>query len=183
MLNKELFKKEIIKAYEFTGQRIPNVEINKRMYEECIYLTNEEFIEGMRNLINTYEKVTLPNILKSLPKYKRYDEKGNMINTPKSIKEYCHKYLWKNYISDIILALLMTVKDKKMKDILEQDLNRILTRRDTTGINEFDAPPIYLKYINEKEYNKWNENWKKNRREIEQKLEYFFEIKNIYIED
>lgn len=101
MLNKELFKKEITEAYEFEGQKMPEVKIIKRMYEECIYLTDDVFIETMRNLINTYDKVSLPNILKSLPQYKRTDP-------PRNIEEYCKEYLPKSYNKDKMIQFLET---------------------------------------------------------------------------
>lgn len=111
-------------------------------------------------------------------------KKGNIINTPKSIEEYCYKYLWKNYITDIIKNLLETEKSEDGKDILYEKLDRIWINRGTiSGKNEFDAPPAYLKYKNEEEYNKWNKDYKENRRKLEQSLIYFFGIKIIGRED
>ena len=101
MLNKKIFKKIIQEVYEFEQQDIPNARNIEIMYEECKYLTDEEFIEGMRNLINTYEKVSLPNILKSLPQYVTVKD-GKEIDPPKKIKDYCEKYLTESYLMDVM---------------------------------------------------------------------------------
>ena len=122
MLNKELFKKEIKETYEFLGQTIPKVNIVKKMYEECIYLTDEEFKKAMKNLIGTYEKVTLPNILKSLPKYTTVKD-GKKIDPPRNIEEYCEKYLWESYKKDKYEEYLKTLvppERKILKEIQEK---------------------------------------------------------------
>lgn len=116
MLNKELFKKTIIKTYKFVGQNIPDVEIVKGMYEECIYLTDEEFKEGMRNLIGSYEKVSLPNILKSLPKYTTVKD-GKKIDPPKKIEDYCKEYLKESYEKDKHREYLETLTPEERKTL------------------------------------------------------------------
>lgn len=130
MLNKKLFKKIMQEVCEFEGQDIPNAKKIGIMYEECKYLTDEEFREGMRNLINTYKEVNLPNILKSLPQYVTV-KNGKEIDPPKKIEDYCKKYLKESYLVDVMGECCETLTPEGVLEYLES-----LTPEDIKKIRE-----------------------------------------------
>lgn len=182
MLNKNLFKEEIKRAYKFKGQEIPEQWILKIMYEDCIYLPDEVFLETMENLRMSYEKVTLPNILKSLPKYGEYDENGKRVNPPKKIRDYCKDHHKESYMKDKLtqyynsefnenqLKILKAVKDimirngKTMYDFKEQEIRNLVN----TYENKLDIFKVALEEVKDREkYSK-----RLNKKEIQQCFEY-----------
>lgn len=117
MLNKELFKMEITDAYEMFEQKMPNTKVIKRMYEECIYLTDEEFKAGIKKMINNCSSVSIANIFHNLPKYTTMDKNGKRVIPPGTIDEYCEMYLKESYKKDKYREYIATLTPEEIKTL------------------------------------------------------------------
>lgn len=129
MLDKQLFKEQLVKAY-----LVMNIDYDKQKksfpywYEECKYLDAESFEQGIKNLYNNCNIVSLPNILHNLPKYNPYEMNDRIkILPPKNIEEYCKKYISRIYYKDKLKEYLSGKFDNQELIILNS-LSEVLKR-------------------------------------------------------
>ena len=102
-----------------TEEGMPGIKVIEIMYRECRYLTDEEFKMGVATMLDNYTKVNLPNLFRSLPNYKLY-ENGKRIDPPRNIEEYCKKYLYKSYAEDKLKEFLKELPRMDMYTLFQE---------------------------------------------------------------
>lgn len=95
------------------------------IYGDCRFLTDDVFKRTIKILINNCDTFSLPNILRSLPEYRRIDENGKFVNPPKKIEDYCKIYLTESYL-----------KDKENDDYDKDCYKKFYTEEDLKEIEE-----------------------------------------------